>query len=539
MTEKTVRIRPGVGLLSLFPAMNYKAWFALGEMVDNSIQSYVVHRQELRQLHGPKFKLHIDISFEGGKDPRIIVEDNAAGIFEKDIDRAFTPAARPPDRTGISQFGIGMKSSATWYSNYYTISSSALGEKVTRTVVFDIDKIISEEIEDLPIEVEAKKNIDEHGTRIVMRDLHQGIPVGATLGKIRSYLASIYREFVKSGEVVITVGGEELSYIQPLLLESPFWDTDKGPKTDGESRVWSIPIDFVLSESWETDAAPNRPASPPRIRGWIGILKEGSTKLSGTALVWKQKVVVGAGSMAQGDEDSYRPGSVFGASTTFPFQRLFGELDVSELQVTTFKDQIDWRDGQELELQNKLRKAIEDGDEPMLRMARNYRSTLKTKNINKTVETSVAETVSAAASLLEDALSNSASELASLVDRELHDELSEKDVVRKTIPLPGDPNTNLVFEVTIDPGLNRWLSLKSEHGSSWKLSVNRAHPFMNSFANLPGADLDPILRLSMAIGLAEISAISSGIEFPQYVRMKVNEMLNGDLSSRMETKDEK
>jgi hypothetical protein len=532
--EKVVRIRPGVGLLSLFPAMNYKPWFALGEMVDNSIQSYMENRDDLRALHGNKFKLHINIVFEGGRDPRILVEDNAAGIAESDIDRAFTPAARPPDRTGISQFGIGMKSSATWYSNYYTIRTAALGEPVARQVIFDIEKIVSNNIEDIPLEVEPKSNPDEHGTRILMRELHQGIPTGATLGKIRKYISSIYREFIKSGEVVITVGGEELSYFQPPLLEAPFWDTDKGPLDGAELKTWSIPIDFELSDSWNEDQSPNKPSRAPRIRGWIGILKEGSTKLSGTALIWKQKVVVGAGSMAQGDEDSYRPANVFGASTTFPFQRLFGELDVSELQVTTFKDQIDWRSGQEIELQSKLRAALEEGVEPVLKMARNYRSTLKTASTEKTVEKSLVDTASAAEGLLLEALNSNLREITTQLDRERMFRTSDQDVVSVTIPVPGDPTTQLVFEVSIEPGAPYWLKLLGEGGKSWRLSVNRAHPFMNSFANLPGADLDPILRIAMAIGLAEIAATHSGMHLPGYIRAEINNMLSGDLSSRMD-----
>lgn len=170
--SQSVKIRPGMGILSLFPAMNYKPWFAIGEFVDNSIQSYLEHRDELRAIHGPGYKLAINISFTTGDLPEILIEDNAAGIFSNDIERAFTPAARPPDRTGISQYGIGMKSAATWYSELYTVSTSALGEDVTRLVVFDIKKIIEEEIEELPIE-ESPKEPNQHGTRILMRNLHQ------------------------------------------------------------------------------------------------------------------------------------------------------------------------------------------------------------------------------------------------------------------------------------------------------------------------------------------------------------------------------
>lgn len=105
-----VQIRPGVGLYALFPSLRYTPWVALGEMVDNSIQSYLEHQDELRALHGPDYRLRIDINFHGGANPTIQIVDNAAGIFTKDISRAFTPAMPPPDKTKISQYGIGMKS---------------------------------------------------------------------------------------------------------------------------------------------------------------------------------------------------------------------------------------------------------------------------------------------------------------------------------------------------------------------------------------------------------------------------------------------
>jgi hypothetical protein len=527
-----VKIRPGVGLLSLFPAMNYKPWFALGEMVDNSIQSFQLHRDELRALHGSDFKLRIDIAFSPGNDPIIIVEDNAAGIHEVDFERAFTPAARPYDRSGISQFGIGMKSSATWYSNYYIISSSALGESEKRSVTFDIENIINEEIEELEIDSEPK-DPNAHMTRIVMRQLHQGIPTGATLGKIRSYITSIYREFLKSGEIVITVGDVQLDFSAPLLLEEHFWN-DQGPVLESAKKIWQIPIDIILDESWTNDEAPNRPAVPPRVRGWMGILKEGSTKLSGTALIWRKKVVVGAGSLAQGDEDSYRPNSVFGASTTFPFQRLIGEIDLSELQVTTFKDQIDWRDGQESEFQRKLRTALESGDYPVLKMAHNYRSTPRTPQAHDVVKKSVDDTTEALQSLLEGGDVFDSVPASSGEENEITPRAGLADVAGTTITLPLEDHSTFRFMVVVEPGDTKLFRLSVGDDGDWAFSVNRAHPFMNSFANIPGADLDPILRLAIALGIAEISGRNAALDHPEFIRNKMNEFLSGALSHRRE-----
>ena len=50
--KEQVEIRPGVGLYALFPSLRYSPWVALGEMVDNSIQSYLEHKEELIEIHG-------------------------------------------------------------------------------------------------------------------------------------------------------------------------------------------------------------------------------------------------------------------------------------------------------------------------------------------------------------------------------------------------------------------------------------------------------------------------------------------------------
>jgi hypothetical protein len=364
-----------------------------------------------------------------------------------------------------------------------------------------------------------------------MSQLHQGIPTGATLGKIRSFITSIYREFLKSGEIIISVGDEPLKYTAPSLLEEKYWD-DKGPVESSPKMLWQVPIDITLDESWSRDLAPNRPPKPPRVRGWMGILREGSTKLSGAALVWRKKVVVGAGSLAQGDEDSYRPGSIFGASTTFPFQRLIGEIDLSELQVTTFKDQIDWRDGQENELQLKLRAAIEGGEFPLLKMARNYRSTARTSQAQDAVKKSLDETTAALRTILADKVIMESS--TGLESDAPATSSNVVDVVQSELKLP-EGNSSLTFMVVVEPGDSKLFRLSITEDGGFAFSVNRAHPFMNSFANLPGADLDPILRMASALGIAEILGRNAALEYPDYIRNKMNEILSGAMSMRKDS----
>jgi hypothetical protein len=193
--KEQVEIRPGIGLYALFPSLRYSPWVALGEMVDNSIQSYLDHKDDLIALHGPSYKLRVDINFSGGENPTIQLLDNAAGIFSQDIARAFTPAMPPTDKSGISQYGIGMKSSACWYSNYFTVRTRALNEPIIRTVIFDIPKIIREEIYKLEIE---KEQLPLELIEKIKKDAERG-------GKVEKHMLNKSNKTIKRTEQFLTI----------------------------------------------------------------------------------------------------------------------------------------------------------------------------------------------------------------------------------------------------------------------------------------------------------------------------------------------
>ncbi len=522
-----VSIRPGVGLYALFPSLKYTPWVALGEMVDNSIQSYLEYKDELIALNGPGYKLRIDINFTGGEQPTILIADNAAGIFAKDIDRAFTPAMPPLNRSGISQYGIGMKSSACWYSNYFTIKTQALGDEISRTVIFDIKKIISDQTMELDIQKEQVRNQKAHGTRIILRDLNQPIPMAGAASRVRSYLKSMYRDFLKNQEIEISINGDLLDAAPMAWLKAPYWDK-KGPT--GDSIEWVKSFEIELNDSFVPDPGNT---TPPKIRGEIGILARGDTKRAGLALIWRRKVVQGVGNLAESPDDLYRPYQIYSTANSFERQRIIGEIDVSELRVTSFKDAINWRPGQEEEALKKIKAFLNDGEEPLLRMARNYRVMEGSIKDKKDARNTVDGITSATSSLID--FENDSDPL--VLDAASTIEIPEPartDVpsIKSYIKLRPNYSNDIVLELKEQGSDPQWLRVSHDEDGKWTVTVNRDHPFMNSFVEASPHTLEPVLRIALAIGIAEIQGKIAGYSTAGFLRLSINDLLKKYLSSR-------
>jgi hypothetical protein len=532
-TPEQVTIRPGIGLYALFPSLRYSPWVALGEMVDNSIQSYQEHKEELFALHGPEYKLRIEINYSSGDSPTIQLIDNAAGIYTKDIERAFTPAMPPANKKGISQYGIGMKSSACWYANFFTIRTRALGEPIIRTVTFDIPKIIKNEIYELDIEKEEATNPKVHGTRIILKNLNQPVPVAGAASRLRSYLRSMYRDFLRTGELVLLINNEVQEAPMTNWLLAPYWPTDMGP-LDDKNYEWVKDFEIELNESHN----PINPADPaPKIRGRIGILEKGDTKRAGLALLWRRKVVQGAGNMADSPDDLYRPGRIFGGANSFERQRVVGELDVSELSVTSFKDAVVWREGQEEEVLKKIKEALNTEPNPLLKMAKNYRASDNSKAGKAKLQGSLSDVVDSATKAL---IENNASEqlgdsfeITKTTEVPEPPRTDETNVVQKIIKLIPQFNSDIILEVKDQITDTSWLRVRQIPDlDKWVITINREHPFMKSFTVADPDSLDPVLRIALAIGIAEIQGLSSGFDTAGFLRLSINDLLRNYLSSR-------
>src|SRR4051794_17681323 len=200
-------------MLGLFQHMKYKPWYALGELVDNSLQSYISNRDRLRDVEGHDYRLKVDVTLSKEDGGTIHIRDNAAGISVADWPRAFLVAEPPSDASGLSQFGIGMKAACCWFADEWSLRTSHLGEHAIRAVTFDVPQIIAARDDELSV-YEEPTDWRSHFTELRMWNLHR-VPQTKTIGKMRSYLGAIYRQFLRNDDIILTFNGEPVDYAEP------------------------------------------------------------------------------------------------------------------------------------------------------------------------------------------------------------------------------------------------------------------------------------------------------------------------------------
>jgi len=485
----------------------------MAEFVDNSLQSFLDYREELERIEGPDTKLKVSIELNLTGDKRIIIRDNAAGIHVNDYIRAFQPAAVPLDRSGLSEFGMGMKSAACWFAQNWTVRTKALGETVERIVSFNIEAIVRGDVEELWVK-SISAHANTHFTEIVLFNLHKP-PQGRTISKIKEHLASIYREFIRKGTLKLYFDGELLSYQEPKVLYAPFYKTPSE-----EPRLWrkEINFDFGLGLS---------------VQGFAAIRETASTSSAGFALFRRDRLIQGSA------DESYRPESIFGQPNSFIYQRLFGELHLTGFEVSHTKDGFKW-DEQEETFLEFLKDDLNDRSLPLLSQASEYRVRLKSKELKSGAEVATEHT-------------------AEVIKQEVSQVLQEQlDMPREsgdpppTLPptttlsrrvidveLDGEP-WQIILELSDDPSIGDWVDLCEQlvtKDAAIESNVRQvgirlalAHPFMERFGGAESSQIEPLLRVAVAIVLAEITARNSGVRQAGAIRRNINELLRTALS---------
>lgn len=363
-----VSVRIGSQMYGRFEDLPNTVPHVLAEFVDNALQSFRDNRGELLAIdHNYKLRVIIKILWDENeakmsqrKATKFIVEDNAGGIAANRFVNAFEPAKTPDNNTGLNEFGMGLKTAACWLGNKWVVHTKALGEGVSRIVSFDQALVTKNNLEEIDVKTQDA-DTNQHFTNIEIEVPTKNVPTEKSLEKIKTELASIYRNSLRNDEFELYVNNDPLSFTEYAILNAPYYKNPEGP-----SQVWKKDIDFAFG--------------PYKAKGFIGILRDLKSTQNGLVLSRRGRVIIGA------EEDGrYFPKSIFGSSSgTFRYKRIFGELELEGFAVSFNKNDIQDKENLEM-LMEALRDELREKDFDVLAQADNYRADNTARLVKKIV----------------------------------------------------------------------------------------------------------------------------------------------------------
>jgi hypothetical protein len=503
----TVSIKIQTGVYGQFRNLNNRVWFALGEYVDNAVQSFENNKDRLRKASKGdyQFEVRINIDWENNY---IKIFDNAAGIDTKNFQTAFEPANIPIDNTGLHEFGMGMKTASIWLADFWSVRTAALDEDQERFVEFDLKKVLEEEKEVLKVKNSGKPK-STHFTELVLHQLSKNSPSVMQMDKIRRHLGSIYRKFIRTGDMKLYINDEELIYEEPEILKAPFFNNPNGKRVE-----WKKEINFSFGTY--------------KVNGFIAILNTMSTnEVNGLSLFRRGRVIEGS------HDEKYRPKAICGQMGSPRYKRIFGELELEGFNVSfnkgSFQEQEDLEalmdalqaeiSAKEFDLYTQAEKYIKEKTQSdNTKVAKNIVSSLKktTKfiNLREKVKTSLKEINNKSIATQNKRLTK----IAKTID-------SHEDFIEIK-----DEKFKLKVELITEPTITDLYSLQIEDDELFakKISykINLSHPFFTRFERLKNEeDYQPIISIIRSLVLAEIIAPSQGTKNAGNVRLNFNHFL--------------
>jgi hypothetical protein len=319
-----VEIVIGPEIVKTWARLDYTVWYAIAEMVDNSLQAYFNNKKELDAVFDKEEdSLKVDITYDSNSG-LLRVLDNSIGMNAAELTNALRVGIPPEYSGGLSEFGMGLKTSGVWLADEWKVRTKKLGEETELEISFSVDKIAKGNTK-LPM-VERKKDKSEHYTLIEFKSLRKKIHSN-TLTKTKAYLSSIYRLQVRDSVLKLHWGDEPLIYDESLNILTA---------SDTQQTPYKKTFDFKVNGK--------------RAYGWCAVLKSGGRPKAGFAVFRRGRIIYG-------QPAAWRPSSLYGQETgsnDVVNQRLVGEIHLDDFVPSHTKNAILWQDDEEDLLNDKL-----------------------------------------------------------------------------------------------------------------------------------------------------------------------------------------
>lgn len=291
MSEEFVDIRVGSGAIKLFERIEIPIFNSFCEFIDNSLQSYLEHEEELRNAAQTRCKVEISWTND-----QIIIKDNAFGMNREAFGRAMKWNA-PRDHYpagSLSKYGMGLKYAAINLGTVWAIKTTELGSDIEFNGTVDSDYLSRENPERLPL-TRNVVSAGQHYTVITITKIHKKF-TEKDLKDVLAKLGSIYQYFLDKNMLSIEINKNKVTYDEPK-----YWLDDDGNEY----------YEIISNGKFNFDG------KTYEYTGAVGILNKGSNSKAGLTLMQNHR----------GITLFYKPHEIFGTGNTFMSQRIVGTIE--------------------------------------------------------------------------------------------------------------------------------------------------------------------------------------------------------------------
>ena len=302
-------ITPGSGIVSIFQFESYRIERVFSEFIDNSLQSYLDHEDELKRMPSGG-ACRVDIWWKGDK---ITVTDNAYGMNEEEFGRALKPKSDNPLANfdnRLSVHGIGLNYASAYLGKVLHLVSTRYGSYDRYEAELNIDVLNKENTPTADVSVTSVEK-DSHETVVTITQVTKKLTQAKEDALIQK-LALIYRYYISSGTLILKFNGHKVAYSRP----------DIRVDENGERYQRNFASSFFVN------------GKEFQYSGWVGILPKGKQEITGLNLFQANRCI----------EIGWSHKDIFGSGNSFQNSRVVGEVFLSGITLSFTKDKFVWAD---------------------------------------------------------------------------------------------------------------------------------------------------------------------------------------------------
>ena len=479
--NKNIDITPPVDIYKTFKNYNYRVGTAIPEFVDNSIQSFRNNEKIYNEAakKGKVIEKSITLIFNK-KEKKIIIRDSAFGMTIEDIPSAFKLKSNDGKKTGLNEFGMGLKTAAFWFGDSLKVVTKSPRSKDGFSVEMNMAQLTSG-ISEIPIKV-SKEYINRwglnNGTVIIISDIDRNRDLSNTqLKKVVQTLASKYRRDVLNGNIEFRTYSIEAN---GDTIDLNYWIRTSKKKIMEKKDIHSGEVlRFEPTKRWQDEKTDN---------GHETKVAFSVEHFGDTYNVNGEFFMRAVGSRPEAGIDLFRRGRIIeeknkefikGAGS-YEYQRINGYLELDDFPVTQAKDRIEWEGKLFERVKEKLMN--DDGIIKLIKIAKTtkYRTENKVADLKKVTKSYKNKLAEMATDNLEILETKETKAIATSVGVEYN----ENDVAH--IIKTNDGDVKIYSSLVLDGSIKGWIDIQELKDGTMHVKLDVNHSFFNPFNSIKG-----------------------------------------------------